>query len=582
MNSSSSASAMSLSSNLKQRSLRPLVVLGLLLFGLSLSAFGQSATIVGTVTDPSGSVVPRATITATSVETNQSRTITTSDDGQYVIPDLQVGHYTVRAEAAGFKIAEQKDVVLNVGDRARINFPMELGGNKETVTVEATAVRVQSDSGEVSSVITGQQVNQLATNGRSMYSLANLTPGASSGQGDFQTPTPVGGDANISYNGLRMSHNLYMLDGSESSDRGGGGGSDVMPSMDSLGEFRMLTSNYSAEFGLSSAATMTAVIKSGTKQLHASGWEFTRNDALDARNYFNPAPNKVAELRFHTYGFNVGGQVPFWKSHPTFFFYNMEWRSLIQGGLTNQTVPLTSAYGGQFGSSFTNATLHTPCTNQVSGAIANQFAAAGQSLSAPDTEPGTKNGSCVADPGLGGSNLKVFTGNAIPASLLDPNAQALLQAGIFPAPTSGAQFIGGNNSPTKVREEIVRIDHQFSDKFSIFGHFLDEQISQTFGTSMWSGDNLPTASNTFGNPSVQRRNPHHVRHQSQTAQRSCFQLQRQPHCHYSAGSGGPAEWVQRSRAVSGQQSVAHPGDPFSRRDRVGLHHRKLAVEQQSR
>ena len=105
---------------------------------------------------------------------------------------------------------------------------------------------------------------------------------------------------------------------------------------------------------------MTAVIKSGTKQLHASGWEFTRNDALDARNYFNPAPNKVAELRFHTYGFNVGGQVPFWKSHPTFFFYNMEWRSLIQGGLTNQTVPLTSTYGGDFNAAGLGLQLHAP------------------------------------------------------------------------------------------------------------------------------------------------------------------------------------------------------------------------------
>ena len=203
------------SPNLKQRSLRPFVVLCALLFGLSLSAFGQTATIVGTVTDPSGSVVPHATVTAISVETAQSRTQTTGDDGGYVFPDLQIGHYNVKAEAAGFKVAEQKDIVLNVGDRARINFGMELGGNKETVTVEATAVRVQSDTGEVSSVITGQQVSQLATNGRSMYSLANLTPGASSGQGDFQTPTPVGGDANISFNGLRMSHNLYMLDGGE-------------------------------------------------------------------------------------------------------------------------------------------------------------------------------------------------------------------------------------------------------------------------------------------------------------------------------------------------------------------------------
>ena len=512
MNSSSSASAMSLSPNLKQRCLRPLVVLGLLLFGLSLSAFGQSATIVGTVTDPSGSVVPHATVTATSVETNQTRSLTTGDDGGYVFPDLQVGHYNIKAEAAGFKIAEQKDVVLNIGDRARINFPMELGGNKETVTVEATAVRVQSDTGEVSSVITGQQLNQLATNGRSMYSLANLTPGASSGQGDFQTPTPVGGDANISYNGLRMSHNLYMLDGSESSDRGGGGGSDVMPSMDALGEFRMLTSNYSAEFGLSSAATMTAVIKSGTKQLHASGWEFTRNDALDARNYFNPAPNKVAELRFHIYGFNVGGQVPLWKSHPTFFFYNMEWRSLIQGGLTNQTVPFTDTYGGDLSAhlpgDFKDSTgalvpfsgFHVPCASQLSAQQQQRFTNAGvTSFSTP--APG---GGCSVDSKKDGTQqptFQPFPSNAIASGLLDPNSQLLLAAGIFPAPTSGKQFIGGNNSPTKVREEIVRIDHQFSDKFSVFGHFLSEQINQTFGTAMWSGDNVPTVSNTFGNPS---------------------------------------------------------------------------------
>ena len=206
---------------------------------------------------------------------------------------------------------------------------------------------MQSDTGEVSDVITGQQLSQLATNGRSMYSLISLTPGASSGQGDFQIPTPVGGDANVSFNGMRMSHNLYLLDGSESSDRGGAGGSDVMPSLDAIAEFRQMTSNYSAEYGLSSSATMTAVIKSGTKQYHASAWEFLRNDALDARNYFNPSPQKVAELRFHTFGFNVGGPVDFWaKEHKTFFFYNMEWRRLIQGQTLNQTVPDTAWYGG--------------------------------------------------------------------------------------------------------------------------------------------------------------------------------------------------------------------------------------------
>jgi Carboxypeptidase regulatory-like domain/TonB-dependent Receptor Plug Domain len=473
MTSFASKFAVTLKSAVKHGRLRSLLLFCLVMAGLSFYAAAQTATVVGTVTDPSGSVVPNVTITATHTETAQAHTTKANDAGQYLFPDLPIGHYTIKAEASGFGVTQRNDVVLNVGDRARIDFDLKLGAATETITVEADAVRVQSENGEVSSVITGQQVQQLATNGRSMYSLANLTPGASSGQADFQTPTPVGGDAAMSFNGQRQSHNLYMLDGSESSDRGGGGGSDVMPSMDSIAEFRMLTSNYSAEYGLSSAATMTAVIRSGTTRFHASAWEFLRNDALDARNYFNPAPAKVAELRFNTYGFNVGGQVPLWKSHPTFFFYNMEWRSLVQGGLLNQTVPLPSTYGGDFGSTL----ITVPTAAQVSPAILAQYAADGLTPGQP------------------------FPNNKIPTNLLDPNAQALLAAGIFPAPTSGKQFIGGINAPTNVREEIARVDHQFTDKFSIFGHWVSEQISQTFGTSQWSGDNLPTAHNTFGNPS---------------------------------------------------------------------------------
>ena len=314
---------------------------------ISLPAFGQEATIVGTVTDPSGSVVPNVAITITRVETGEARNSITNDTGQYVAPGLGIGHYNVTAKATGFKVEEKKGVVLNVGDRTRIDFTMTVGAIQEQVTVEAAAVAVQSDSGEVSSVITGQQVSQLATNGRSIYTLFALTPGASSVQGDFITPTAVSGDSNVSINGQRPGHNLQILDGGENLDRGGSSGS-VMPSTDAIAEFRNLTSNYSAEYGLSSAATITTAIKSGTKQFHASAWEFDRNDALDARNYFNPPPAKVAELRFNTFGFNAGGQVPLFKSHPTFFFYNMEWRRLVQGGLTNTTVPFADTYGGNF------------------------------------------------------------------------------------------------------------------------------------------------------------------------------------------------------------------------------------------
>ena len=284
MKSLSPTNAGSLGRVLKRCDLRLVVLLAALVVLFAAQGLAQEATIVGTVTDPSGAAVPNVNITVTSNDTGLSRTLTTSSDGQYVAPDLHIGSYSVKATASGFKVAEQKNVVLQVNDRTRLDFKLQVGSAQEQVTVEAAAIAVQSDTGEVSDVITGQQMTQLATNGRSMYSLISLTPGASSGQGDFQIPTPVGGDANVSFNGQRMSHNLYVLDGSESSDRGGGGGSDVMPSLDSIAEFRQMTSNYSAEYGLSSAATMTAVIKSGTKQYHASAWEFLRNYALDARN----------------------------------------------------------------------------------------------------------------------------------------------------------------------------------------------------------------------------------------------------------------------------------------------------------
>jgi hypothetical protein len=441
---------------------------------------GTAGTILGTVTDPTGAVVPNVAITITNTDTGQSRQITSNASGQYVVPDLQIGHYRARAEVSGFKVVEQTDITLNVGDRARIDFKLEVGNTQQSVTVEAVAVAVQAESGEVSSVITGQQVSQLATNGRSLYSLATLTPGASSNMSDLNIPTSAGGNSAVSFNGMRQNHNLWLVDGGEASDRGGAGGMDVMPSVDAISEFRTLTSNYSSDFGLSSAGTMTMVIKSGGKDFHASAWEFNRNDALDAANAINKA-NKVAtpELRFNTYGFNVGGPVFIPKLYNknrdrTFFFFNMEWRKLIQGGNVNTTVPPTSEYGGQFPS---NVTLKVPTSDQLAP---NQLAR----LTAAGLTPGG-----------------TFPNSRIPASLLDPNAQALLQAGIFPAPNgSGSQFLGGNKLPTNLREEIIRVDHRFSDKFFIFGHFIHESVDQTYGTTQWSGDNVPTIGNLFTNP----------------------------------------------------------------------------------
>ncbi len=459
-----------------------LALLGALLAILATSARAQEATVVGTVTDPTGAAIPNVTITITSMETGQIRRVPGNAEGQYMVPDLRIGLYTVRAEAPGFKVAERKDLKLQVADRTRVDFRMLVGTAQETITVESVPVAVQTDTGEVSQVVTSQQISNLATNGRSFYTFVNATPGASSLQGNFSLPVPVGADANISFNGNRPVHTLYLLDGGEDADRGGGGTFSVMPSVDAIAEFRTLTSNYSSEYGLSSSATVSSVLKSGTNTFHASAWEFLRNDALDANDFFrNRAGVPKPELRFNLFGFNVGGPADFWrKEHKTFFFYNMEWRRIVQGGVINQTVPPTSEYPGASGDAAFSSAINVP--------------------NLPDSVLYRNCPGGTAPAGVAAGSP--FPSNTIPACMIEPNSAALLAAGIFPPNNApGNKFVGGNNVPSNVREEIVRIDHHFNDKVNVFGHFVAESIQQTFGTTMWSGDNVPSVGNTFGNPS---------------------------------------------------------------------------------
>src|SRR5579872_4876774 len=244
------------------------LVLVVVLLGLGVPVFAQEATIVGTVTDPTGATVPNASIAITNVDTGQVLQFSSNEAGQFVAPGLHIGHYTVKTQVAGFKPMEQKDIVLQVGDRLRVDFKLELGAAAEQITVEAAPVAVQSDTSEVSGMITGEQVSQIATNGRNIYLLTTLLPGVTNATGgDFQLQLPVSADAKYSINGLRPGHNLFMIDGGEAYDRGGEGRLSVMPSLESIAEFRALTSNYSAEYGMASGGTTTLVLKSGEKQL---------------------------------------------------------------------------------------------------------------------------------------------------------------------------------------------------------------------------------------------------------------------------------------------------------------------------
>jgi len=515
----------------KQLRLGRAVLLLVVFLGMAFVAAGQEATILGTVTDPSGGVVPNVNITITNVATGVAKVFATNEAGQYVAPNLPIGKYDVKAEAQGFKAEESKGVAINVNDRVRVDFQMKVGTKSEVVSVEANAVAVQADSSEMSSLISNTQMSELATNGRTLYSYVQLSTGTSSLTPDTQLPVPVGGNGDISFNGNRPTHNLYLLDGGENADRGGSSSnSSVMPSVDAIAETQTLASNYSSEYGLSSGGTISSAIKSGTATIHASAWEFFRNDDLDARNFFNPAPSPVSELRYNIFGFNVGGPVTFGHLYnpdkkKTFFFYNMEWRRIINGGSPiNQTVPDPSAYGGDFGSAlpsnFTladkttvipNSGLHVPCLSQLSAAQIAAFQGAGVTqFSTPattgpyqDCAVHNATGDTLAD----NPTFVAFPGNTIPTALLNPQAQALLTAGgkyggIFPKPTTtGDKFVLPVSSPTDVKEEIVRIDQNFTDKFTVYGHFVAEQIAQNYATSMWSGDNVPSIGNTFGNPS---------------------------------------------------------------------------------
>jgi carboxypeptidase family protein/TonB-dependent receptor-like protein len=460
-------------------SLRLLAFSAVLFIFASLPAFAQEATIVGTVTDQTGAVVANAKITATNTDTGVARTATTNEAGQYVLPGVHIGHYDVKAEAPGLKVAEQKGLVLQVGDRTRADFAMQVGAATESVTVEAAAVHVQTDTAEQSNVMTSSQLSNVAVAGSTIFQLAALTPGASDNITNYKD-LAVGGDTGVSFNGQRTAHNVFMLDGGENYDRGCGGCVTTAPSTEGIAEMRQLTSNYGADFGLSSAGTVTMVLKSGTNKFHGSAWEINRNEDYDARNYFFPKSVAASKqkLRWNIFGFNVGGPI---IKNKTFFFYNMEWRKYLEGGSSNVTVPDTATYGGDFSSA---PTITVPSAVAPSVLFANC--------------PGG-----VAPVGIVPGSP--FPGNVIPSCMINPNAAALLGTGFLPAPTTGiangqGQFRGGADAKTNLKEEMVRIDQNFSDRFSVFGHFIAEQVSQGYATSQWSGDNLPTVGDTFNNP----------------------------------------------------------------------------------
>ncbi|HMD19920.1 MAG TPA: carboxypeptidase-like regulatory domain-containing protein, partial [Alloacidobacterium sp.] len=220
----------------------------------------ENATITGTVLDPSGAAIPNAAITLTNPATGQVRQTVSNNDGIYLFANVGVGNFTLGASAAGFVNYTRTGIVVNTGQTLKEDVSLTIGAAGQTVTVQADALQVQTETNELSNLISGQQVTQLATNGRNVTALAALGMGKSNNLPLFSGVNALTSANGISFNGTRTTHNIYMLDGGELNDRGCGGCFSSLPSMDALAQFQTLDSNYGPDYGIGSGGTILMVL----------------------------------------------------------------------------------------------------------------------------------------------------------------------------------------------------------------------------------------------------------------------------------------------------------------------------------
>lgn len=375
-----------------------------------------SVTIFGTVTDATGGIVTGATITAVHTQTGFARTTTSGTDGTYAITQLPVGIYLVKVELAGFQTFIQKDVQVQVDENRRVNMVMKPGAVTESVTVAAEVAQVDLRTGALREVVDSQRIVELPLNGRNPLQLQYLVAGAGgrAAQGQAQNES-------VSINGSRGNANNYSLDGADNHDPYFNTPA-VFPSPDALEEFSLQTSSYGADKGRNAGAFMNAITKSGTNALRGSAFEFLRNEALNARNFF---ANTVPPFRRHQFGGTVGGPI---RRDKTFFFasYQRTTQRSDPGSVT-ATVLTEAQRHGDF------SALATP----------------------------------LRDPRGG-----IFPGNVIPAGRLHPAAVQFLDA-FVPLPNRAGGLLTFASQETLADDQIIgKIDHQVSGANRLSGRFL--------------------------------------------------------------------------------------------------------------
>ncbi len=451
-------------------------------------AFAQvdEGSVTGLVQDPTGAVVPNARVTL--LNTDQGLSLVTNSDssGVYTFSPVRIGNYTVSATAAGFSVTTQQNVKVAVSQNVRVNIALKTGAATETVEVTTAPPELQTEDASVGQVVNERSVNDLPLNGRNFTFLAQLAAGVNTPQADTR-----GNAANGAFaaNGLRPSQNNYLLDGidnnSDNVDFLNGTNYVVLPPPDAIAEFKVQTSDFSAELGRAAGAVLNATVKSGTNQIHGAAWEFFRNDVLDAADWFEDNNGiKKGELRWNMFGGSIGGPV---IKNKIFFFGDYQGFRHVQGNTQSGIAVPTEL---QRNSGYSNLS-ELVSANASSAARADALGrlipvgtvldpATTRSVTAGAVDPVTgiaaTSTGYVRDPfGLGTCvggtiSLAACTGlNQIPAGRIDPNAVKLLN--LFPLPTTSGVSSNYAVSPNLYQHNNqfdVRGDFDISDKDQVF------------------------------------------------------------------------------------------------------------------
>src|ERR1700731_1380964 len=326
-----------------------IVAVSSLLFSISPVVYGQATgSFLGTVSDKAGAVVSGATVKATSQGTGVSREAKTDDSGHYLIPLLPVAMYTIRVESQGFGAAEQKDVRLQVDEQRELDFALAPASVTTAIEVSATEVAVETSTPALGQVITSEQVAELPLTGRDFVQLAPLTPGTTQEtnpnsffNGGASSEVSARGTYSLSVGGSRAQSTDWLLDGNDNNELTAGGLA-IVPSIDAIQEFKVLTYNYSAEYGTRAGPTVLVTTKSGSNALHGSLFEFFRNTKLDARSFF--AATKE-QFNLNQFGGALGGPI---KKNKTYFFLDYQGKRQRHGIESTGLVPTSAMMGGDF------------------------------------------------------------------------------------------------------------------------------------------------------------------------------------------------------------------------------------------